>query len=193
PGRVVDHESCDVAAWPRQAVNEACADRIDDGCEHDRDRAAFPLQRSGDWPRLREDHVGLRGYQLSRERLHLGAGRRITIIDVDVASLRPSEPFELLPKRLYLRIVVAREHPDAPDGAHLLRPRRERPCRRRAAKQRDELAPPHSITSSASEIRLSEILTPSDFAVLRFITNSNFVDCTTGKSAAFAPFRIRPT
>ena len=38
-----------------------------------------------------------------------------------------------------------------PDHRHrrLLRPRRERPRRRRAAEQRDELAPLHSITSSA--------------------------------------------
>jgi ABC-type uncharacterized transport system substrate-binding protein len=39
------------------------------------------------------------------------------------------------------------------------------------------LAPFHSITSSASESRLSEIFTSSAFAVLRLITNSNFVAC----------------
>src|SRR5262245_57893935 len=54
------------------------------------------------------------------------------------------------------------------DGRHfrrLLRARRERP-RGRAAEQRDEVAPPHhSITSSASASRLSEILTPSAFEV----------------------------
>src|SRR6516165_4837388 len=55
----------------------------------------------------------------------------------------------------------------------LLRPRRERP-RRRAAEQSDEVAPvAHSITSSASAISLSGILTPSAFAVLRLSTNSN--------------------
>jgi len=56
----------------------------------------------------------------------------------------------------------------------LLRARRERP-RRRAAEQRDERAALHSITSSASESRLSEILMPSAFAVLRLITVSNLV------------------
>ena len=45
----------------------------------------------------------------------------------------------------------AHQHPNAPHPVGLLRPRRERPCRRRAAGQRDELAPPdHSITSSAA-------------------------------------------
>jgi hypothetical protein len=33
---------------------------------------------------------------------------------------------------------------------------------------------------------------PSAFAVLRLITNSNLVDCTTGNSAGFAPLRMRP-
>ncbi len=35
----------------------------------------------------------------------------------------------------------------------------------------------HSITSSASDSMLSENLTPSAFAVLRLITNSNLTDC----------------
>src|SRR5262249_45295541 len=62
----------------------------------------------------------------------------------------------------------------------------------RAAEQRDELAPPHSITSSASDNKSSEILIPSALAALRFITNSNLVGCTTGRSAGLAPLRIRP-
>jgi hypothetical protein len=49
----------------------------------------------------------------------------------------------------------------------------------------------YSITSSASESRLSEILMPSAFAVLRLITVSNLVGCRTGRSAGFAPLRIR--
>src|SRR5262245_1246907 len=60
----------------------------------------------------------------------------------------------------------------------------------KAAEQRYERAAPHSITSSASESRLSEILTPSTFAVLRLITSSYLVGCRTGRSAGFAPLRI---
>ena len=41
------------------------------------------------------------------------------------------------------------QHADTPHALALLRPRRERPRRRRAAEQRDELAALHSITSSA--------------------------------------------
>src|SRR6516164_3452560 len=46
---------------------------------------------------------------------------------------------------------VARASIEEPDHRHrwLLRARSERPRGRRAAEQRDELAPPHSITSSA--------------------------------------------
>src|SRR5262245_736571 len=82
---------------------------------------------------------------------------------------------------------------DKSDHRHcrLLPPRREWP-RRRAAEQRDELAPPHSITSSAATCSVGGTARPSALAVLRFITNSNLVGCKTGKSAGFSPLRIRP-
>src|SRR5262245_65180631 len=83
------------------------------------------------------------------------------------------------------------EHADAPHAARLLRARRERP-RRRAAKERDDLAPSHSITSSAIASRPGGIATPSAFAVLRLITSSNLVGCNTGKSPGFSPLRTRP-
>src|SRR4029079_19378198 len=41
-----------------------------------------------------------------------------------------------------------RQKTNADEPTRLLRPRCERPCRSRAAEQRDELAPSHSITSS---------------------------------------------
>src|SRR5262249_55076368 len=45
----------------------------------------------------------------------------------------------------------------------------------------------YSITSSARASSLSGIAIPSVFAVLRLITNWNFIDCTTGKSAGLSP------
>jgi hypothetical protein len=45
----------------------------------------------------------------------------------------------------------------------------------------------YSITSSASDRRLSETGTPTVFAVLRLITNSNLVTCSTGRSTGLAP------
>src|SRR5262245_60635047 len=72
----------------------------------------------------------------------------------------------------------------------LLRTRRERPRGRRTADQRDELAALHSMSSSASNwIELGTSM-PSALAVCMLITNSNLVDCNTGRSAGFAPLRI---
>src|SRR6516162_121866 len=84
------------------------------------------------------------------------------------------------------------EHADAPHLLWLLRARREWP-RHRAAEQRYEIAPPHhSITSSARASSVDGISRPSARAVCMLITNSNLVDCTTGRSAGLAPLRICP-
>src|SRR6516225_2859011 len=84
---------------------------------------------------------------------------------------------------------------EEPDHRHrrLLRARRERPRGRRAAEQRDELAPLHSITSSARASKIGEISKPKALAVLRLITNSNLVPCWIGKSDGFAPLRMLST
>src|SRR5262249_11705929 len=65
--------------------------------------------------------------------------------------------------------------------------------RRRAAEQRDEVAAPHSITSSARASSVGGISWLSILAVLRLITNSNLVGCSTGRSPGFAPFNILST
>src|SRR5260370_29570130 len=49
---------------------------------------------------------------------------------------------------------------------------------------------PYSITSSARASSLSGTVRPSAFAVLTLMTNSNWVGCSTGISAGFAPRRI---
>ena len=50
----------------------------------------------------------------------------------------------------------------------------------------------YSITSSASNCSALGTSRPSNLAACALMTNSNLVDCTTGRSAGFAPFRIRP-
>ena len=52
---------------------------------------------------------------------------------------------------------------------------------------------PHSITSSARTRIAGEIVTPMASAVFILRTNSNFVGCSTGRSATFAPFAIVST
>src|SRR5262249_21062542 len=74
------------------------------------------------------------------------------------------------------------QHPNSVTLRRLLRARRERP-RRRAAEQRDELAPFHSITSSARASNEAGTSRPSAFAVLRLITSSYLVGACTGRSA----------
>jgi len=56
-----------------------------------------------------------------------------------------------------------------------LRARCDRPRHSRAAEQRHELPPPHSITSSARASRILGIARPSALAALRLTTSSNFV------------------
>src|SRR6267378_7839123 len=51
----------------------------------------------------------------------------------------------------------------------------------------------YSITWSARPRTDGGIVRPSAFAVLRLMTNSNLVGCSTGRSAGLAPFRIRST
>src|SRR6516164_7725318 len=74
-----------------------------------------------------------------------------------------------------------------------LRPRRERPRGRRAAEQRDEVAPFHSITSSARASTVAGTSSPSALAVLRLTTSSYLVGACAGRSAGFSPLRMRST
>src|SRR5262249_50120436 len=77
------------------------------------------------------------------------------------------------------------------------RARHERPRGRRAANQRDELAPlhccGHSITSSARASNVGGTSMPSALAVLRLMTSSYLVGCWIGRLAAFSSLRIRST
>src|SRR5262249_22200283 len=85
------------------------------------------------------------------------------------------------------RIWRRRTHTQYPRWS-LLRARRERP-RRCAAEQRHELAPFHSITSSARASSVAGTSSPSVLAVLRLITSSYLVGACTGRSAGFSPLR----
>src|SRR4029077_2479048 len=86
----------------------------------------------------------------------------------------------------------AHQHRNAP-LLLTLRPRGARPRGGgRAAEQRNEIPPSHSITSSARPSRPSGNTRPSAFAALRLITSSTLVACLTGRSDGFSPLRIRP-
>src|SRR6476469_2200990 len=111
----------------------------------------------------------------------------------DVAAVR---------KPAFVQTLIERGHKVCPLGGRsaveeadhrhpgLLRSCREWPdCR--TAEQRDELAAfHHSITSSASASSFAGISRPSALAVLRLITSSNLVACSTGRSDGLVPLRI---
>src|SRR4051812_14141670 len=63
----------------------------------------------------------------------------------------------------------------------------------RTANQRDKVPPLHSITSSARASSVAGTSMPSALAVVRLITSSNLVGCSTGRSPGFAPRRILST
>src|SRR5262245_47831265 len=120
------------------------------------------------------------------------------IVDLHVAAVAPAPLLQRLLKsrEAGLHVCIIRvhartcKHTDTPHPLGLLRPRRKRPPRRRAAEQRDELAALHSITSSARASSVGGTSIPSTFAVLRLIIRSNLVGCSTGISAGLVPRRI---
>src|SRR5262249_23593199 len=126
----------------------------------------------------------------------LGPSFRPTNLDRDGAALNPAEFAQPLHQSGDPLACDGRrgpaQKPNSRQLARLLPARRERP-RSGAAEQRDELAPLHSITSSARERSVGGISMPSTFAVLRLMTSLNFVGCWTGKSPGFSPLRMRPT
>src|SRR5215472_13801130 len=83
-------------------------------------------------------------------------------------------------------LVPVRDKSDPPNLARLCASC-ERPHGGSAAEKRNELPPSHSITSSASCWSLSGTSRPKALAVLRLITSSNLVGCSTGNSAGLAP------
>src|SRR5262249_55148563 len=114
------------------------------------------------------------------------------VLEMQSSLVRVTERAHPIAQAFERRPRLIGENADAPNPVALLRTRRERPGRRRAAEQRDELATCHSITSAARASSLSGTSRPSALAVLRLNTSSNLVVCMTGRSAGFSPLRMRP-
>ena len=123
--------------------------------EHERHRRAGNPHRRQHRRRVADDHGRLPAHQIGGEaRQPIRLIVSPALLDDDIASF--DEPFLAQPFAEFRHEVRKRRGDRVakkPDHRHrrLLRARRERPRRRRAAEQRDELAPPdHSITSSAT-------------------------------------------
>src|SRR5262249_34333385 len=117
------------------------------------------------------------------------------VFDRDVlAFVKPSRCQALTEARDHGRGHRKRRAAQEPDHWHgrPLRTRPERP-RSRTAEQRDEIAAPHSMTSSAATSRPGGTVRPSAFAVLMLRAVTNLVAACTGRSAGLAPRRMRST
>src|SRR6516165_2009899 len=186
-----------VAARLGKAGDQTKPDGVLADAEDDRDRCGRSLGRlSNGGLAGRSDNGYVPADEVSHEcRQAIVSALQPVVLDHHVLALDVAGFVEGFAERS--RIAprgLGRPNIDEADDRHrrLLRACSKRPRSRRSAEQSDEIAPPnHSITSSASESRLSEILTSSALAVLRLITVSNLVGCSTGRSAGFAPLRIR--
>src|SRR5262245_62623021 len=128
----------------------------------------------------------------------VAASVRPAIFDREITALAPAElaqPSNESVGRLALRRGrVGAQEPDRGAFAGVLCASGEWPSRRRPSEHGDELATPdHSITSSASNCIELGTSMPSALAACKLITNSNLVDCATGRSVGFSPLIIRPT
>src|SRR5262249_43501624 len=151
-------------------------------------------RRGHDYIRRKRDQLG----RVLAEAVEIA--RTPSVFDAHVATNCPAALLQPLRERgdlgQRIRIVRARahKHANAPCVLSLLRAHRERPCHRRAANERDELATPHhSITSSARASSGSGIASPSALAAIRLMISSTFTDCCTGRSTGLSPLSTRPT
>src|SRR5262249_16364318 len=160
---------------------------VDAGYEAELDRIA--TQREHDWYRrrcrlgrqyrritsLRYQERDMAAHEVCRQcGKPIVTAFRPAIFDRDIRALDGAGFLQTLLERRYeMCIRTGRCGVEIADHWHtqLLRPHRKRPCHR-AAKERDELAPLHSITSSARTSRAVGIARPSALAVLRLMNNS---------------------
>src|SRR5262249_36049529 len=185
----------EIASWSVQAGDEPGCDRVAGGEKDDRYGRRRRLGH-GRGRGVRGDHAHLSAKEIGGQRRQtLVATLGPAVFDPYITPLYIAGFAEALAEGVCeLRIFPGRSAVEEPDYGHrrLLRPRSHRPRNRRASEQRDELASPHSITSSALASRVAGTVRPNALAVSALMTSSNFVACVTGKSSGFAPLRMRP-
>jgi hypothetical protein len=112
------------------------------------------------------------------------------ILALDVATLPETLPKSIDPG---CRWLARAEKSDPVDPARRLRLGGKRHGEE-AQSAGDECSSVHySMTSSARASTAGGMVIPSALAVFRLITSSNFVGCSTGRSAGLAPLRILST
>jgi len=143
------HETGSVAAWPRQAVDEARRDRISDDREYDRHGMGCLQQLPHGVAAVSQDDVRRKPHHFRSVFADVGIGRGPTCIDPHIAADALAQLRQFLQERPDPRLVLWifrgcwQEHANTTHAFALLGLRDQRPRRRRAANKRDELAPPH--------------------------------------------------
>src|SRR5262249_38679316 len=140
-------EPRDVAARARKTGDDAAADRIARGREHDRNRRCRLLCCEGSWSVVSDDDIDLEPNKLVREIFQtLGVPLGPAILDREIAALDPAQLAHSLhegggPLALRRRATSAEQSDSR--RLRLLRACLERPRGSRTANKRDELAPSH--------------------------------------------------
>src|SRR5579862_1225470 len=193
-------EARQVAARVRQALDKPAADRVADLRKDGRYRAPCLQQGRQEIVAMDDNDIRLEIDDLHRITPHaIGIGAAEAIVETNVAALNPTgvakPPDERVDPAFGLGVVLgcSDKHADTPHLAVLLCVGGKRPSDGGAAEQRNDLAPPHSITSSARCRNNSGTVMPSTLAVLRLITSWNWVGSCTGRSPGEAPRRMRST
>src|SRR6516225_3240347 len=172
--------------------NDVIAEGGSDRAYHDGYRPGCFLGRERCRRPPGDNHIDL-------ERDQLGRQRRITgvvafgpaIGEPDILSLAPAELAQALSEAVEWLERSRGENADLPHLIALLRACREWPLGH-GAEKRNEIPPPHSMTSSARPDNVSGTVSRSVSALLRLMTSPTFTTCWTGKSAGLAPLRILP-
>ena len=145
------------------------------------------------WREPSDDHIDFETDQLDGQignSVSLSFRRsklKSNVLPFDVPEI--AQPLPKHSPKLF-RIGIANDQHADRRHLRLLRCAGKRPPCGCTAEKRDELAPPHSITSSASASSIGGIAKPSALAVFKLMTRSNLVGCSTARSAGFAPRRI---
>jgi hypothetical protein len=170
-----------IATGVREAGNQTGVQwingvRVDDG-----NRVGRVHHGKGGGCRDHHNDIDVQSNHLRRKLFEaLSLASCIPALDYEIAALVVAVFAQAFEQGVIKTLMSVGDKSHPPNFARVLRPRRERP-RRRAAEQRDELAPPHSITSSARASSDGGTSSPGALAVLRSMIGSTFVICWTGK------------
>src|SRR6266436_1811495 len=198
-GAGVDADACDVAAGMSQILNEAGGDGIAAQGD-DRDLVRLTLEKlSTGTHGIYDVRIIADDFRRQRYRPRNVALAPATLDDKILPLDVPKAP-KLGEQRPVIAVVALLIHERrwlgrAEDGQtfagrrRLLRARRERQ-RDSTADKTNELAPPHSITSSARARIEGGMVRPSTLAVFMLMRRRNRIGCSTGRSAGLAPLRI---